>query len=206
MTKETQYEPTEAVLADFENARKFANKTHKKDVDWVLTRTSLTESFDDFFFNYIYVIVASGFRALTAARITQKLNDCHGDLEQMRKIFRNEQKIQAINTVWQKRGEWKTIRKTLTNVDSLKQFPRIGDIVKYHLARNIGLISCGKPDLHLVRYCEAHKISDPHQLINGISKKTGIIPGAADFMLWVWLSHSRGTKENACCNSEFILR
>ncbi|KAK2959628.1 hypothetical protein BLNAU_5406 [Blattamonas nauphoetae] len=197
---------TPKIRKDWDSALSFTQRTHQKDIDWIKTRNTLTRDFDDFFYNYIYVVIASGFKGATAARLTPKLFACSGDLDEMRKVFKNEQKITAIHDVYELRSKWGDILKTLTTVDSLKQFPRIGDVVKFHLARNIGLISCAKPDLHLVRYCAEQNCSDPHVLIDALARLVGMAAGTVDFVMWVWLSHSRGTKEMKCCNSEFMLR
>ncbi|KAH7821165.1 uncharacterized protein MONOS_17790 [Monocercomonoides exilis] len=203
---QSDFQLTKKIREDFEKAKEFAESTHKEDIDWIKSRVSLTEDFDDFFDNYIYVIIASGFRAMVAARISKKLFECKGDMDKMREIFKNEKKLQAIKDVWDMKKDWSKIRSTITDVDSLKQFPRIGDIVKYHLARNIGLISCGKPDVHLVRYCEGYNCDDPHVLINALSKEVNLLPGTVDFILWIWLSHGKGTKKAACCNGGYPLR
>jgi len=193
------------LLNEFQEAQKFANLTHSEDIKWIESRKSLVHSFNDFFVEYVYVIVASGFRAKTAAQLTPKLASCDGNYDKMIDLFKNKQKCQAISDVWKLKPEWAKIRTELEDENSLMRFPRIGNIVKYHLARNIGLKSCVKPDLHLTQYAVSHGYNDTQKMVTEIAKHYELAPGTADFMLWIWLSHNRG-KENECCNGGFRLR
>jgi len=196
---------TKKLLSEFQEAKKFASTTHPNDIKWIESRKSLVQSFDDFFMEYVYVIIASGFRAKIAAQLTPKLISCDGDYDKMLSIFKNKLKCKAITDVWELRSDWTKIRSELIDVDSLMRFPRIGNTVKFHLARNIGLKSCVKPDLHLNQYAISHGYSDSQKMVTDIANNDNLAPGTADFMLWIWLSHHRG-KESECCNGGFRLR
>ena len=52
-------------------------------------------------------------RAMVAAKITKKLVECEGRMDDMMKIFKNKSKLSAIEAVWQRRNEWPEIRKVL---------------------------------------------------------------------------------------------
>jgi len=170
------------IIRDFEQAREFSEQNHHSDVEWIRSRDILVESFDDFFQEYVYVIIASGFRAIHAARLTPKLVACRGSVPVMLKLFKNRQKVEAISKVWNLRKQWKSLRESFTDVDALTRLPRIGPIVKYHLARNIGLQSVGKPDLHLVRYAAAHGWKDSQAMVQAIADEFHLSPGTSDFM------------------------
>ncbi|KAJ4459542.1 hypothetical protein PAPYR_4257 [Paratrimastix pyriformis] len=193
------------LIADFRKAREFAERTHRGDVEWIQSRTTLVELFDDFFEEYVYVVVASGFRAIHAARLCPQLIACRGNVPKMLKVFGNQKKVEAIGAVWRMRSKWPALRKSFTSVDSLTQLPRIGPIVKFHLARNIGIRSVGKPDLHLVRYASALGYPNCQEMVEALAQHEGLAPGSTDFILWIWLSHNRG-KENTCCHDGYKLR
>jgi hypothetical protein len=195
-------------MDEYEKASEFALATHASDVTRIDSLNGLMESFDDFFYEYVYVVIASGFRARVAARVTPRLVACEGNMEKMRKIFRNHRKLDAIAEVWSQKDDWKQLKETLNSVEDLTKLPFIGQITKFHLARNIGLISCAKPDLHLCRWCEKVVGNGDEAVVPAITQaigdRVGRKQGTVDFMLWVWLSH-QGVKQE-CCNGGYALR
>lgn len=194
---------------DYDKAYEFTLKVHKSDLERIDGLNGLVEDFDTFFYEYVYVILASGFRAKVAARLCPLLVECKGDMDKMREHFKNEAKLTAIHKVYEMKPEWKELRERFTSIDSLTELPRIGPIVKYHLARNIGVCSCAKPDKHMIRWLEeltgSKEEDDVQVLTDAIAKKVGRKQGSVDFALWVWLSHSRG-EEMECCNGGLALR
>lgn len=66
------------------------------------------ESFDEFIEEYVYVILASGFRAELAARLAPAVHAAcahsGGDATAMRAVFANGAKITAIADTWQRRA------------------------------------------------------------------------------------------------------
>eukprot|EP00771_Trimastix_marina_P003151 gnl/Trimastix_PCT/4360.p1 GENE.gnl/Trimastix_PCT/4360~~gnl/Trimastix_PCT/4360.p1 ORF type:complete len:206 (+),score=12.01 gnl/Trimastix_PCT/4360:27-644(+) len=186
-------------------AREFSDRVHAADVEWINSRTELVESFDDFYAEYAYVVVASGFRGAVAAKLTPQLVACRGNLARMLTILRNKSKCEALAKMWKMRRKWGELRASLTSVDRLEELPRIGPVVKWHLARNIGLVSCAKPDLHLVRFAKEHHWDDAQQMVRALAEEYGLPVGTADFYLWIWLSHNRGT-EKTCCHGRLMLR
>jgi hypothetical protein len=69
----------------------------------------------------------------------------------------------------------------------LSSFSFIGNITKYHLARNIG-VDVVKPDRHLVRLAEFLKYESPDTLVTEIHGANGIRKGTIDYVLWQWLA------------------
>ena len=196
-------------MMHYNTAREFTLRTHESDLKRIDARNGLMESFDDFFYEYVYVVMASGFRAKIAARLTPQLVAAADDPQKLRSLFHNERKIQSIEKIYARRKEWKKLRAELTDVDSLTNLPYIGEITKYHLARNIGLLSCAKPDVHLCRWCEQitgkGSEEDVIRLVDSIAKRTGEKNGTVDFSLWVWLMHNRG-EEGECCHGGYAIR
>eukprot|EP01139_Manchomonas_bermudensis_P005402 Amastigsp_a175054_37.p1 type:complete len:237 gc:universal Amastigsp_a175054_37:1250-540(-) len=189
----------------FAAAVAFTRAHHGSDLARIDKRRTVVESFDEFFVEYTYVIVASGFRAKTAARMLGPLVACGGDEARMLEVFKNKAKVKALAEIWQRRDEWPQLRASFTSVDALKCLPRIGDTVKFHLARNIGLDSVAKPDLHLMAFAKAAGATDVHAMVRDLATANSMAVGSADFCLWVWLSHGRGAT-NECCDGGFELR
>ncbi|CAL5988300.1 Conserved_hypothetical protein [Hexamita inflata] len=88
------------------------------------------------------------------------------------------------------------------SIMDLSRLPYIGPVTCYHLARNIGLSSCVKPDLHLKRLVNSLFGNDDEKFVQQIIQKLADqlqkTPGEVDFSLWVWLSHE-GCQKEGCC-------
>ena len=127
----------------------------------------------------------------------------------MQKHFKNQRKLNAIEQLWQRRPEWSELRPSLRTVDDLARLPYIGEITKFHIARNIGLISCAKPDLHLCRWCKKITGRDDEAIVpivtQALADRVSRKQGTVDFALWVWLSHTQGDAMD-CCNGGYALR
>ncbi|KAL0219706.1 hypothetical protein P9112_005359 [Eukaryota sp. TZLM1-RC] len=195
------------VITDFFIAHQFTLDTHKKDLDIISDRQTLVYSFKEFLEEYIYVVVASGFKGLIAAKLTPRLFECAHSTSQMLTIFKNTRKVNAIHKVFNMQNDWTKIRHSLKSADDLTFLPYIGDITKHHLARNIGLVSGVKPDLHLVRYSGSIGFDNVEDMINTVqtTTNTDLARGSIDFCFWVWLSHDKGSIKQ-CCNSCYRLR
>jgi hypothetical protein len=184
---------------DFTRALAFVEAAHGPDLAWIRSRTSLVQTFDEFYEEYCYVVLASGFRARTAARLLPEILDAHGNLDLMLQGFRNRQKCQAMSDTYAMRGSWDTLRASFTDVDSLETLAYVGPVTKYHLARNIGLAAgYAKPDVHLVRYAVARG-QGVQALVQEVATKHGEPVGVTDFILWIWLSHGYGILVDECC-------
>ena len=196
-------------LSDYTTALDFTMRTHASDLERIDSLDGLMTDFDKFFYEYVYVVLASGFRAKIAARLAPILVSCEGDIEKMQKHFKNQRKLSSIAAVWADRERWEELRASFKTVDDLVNLPYIGEITKFHLARNIGLTSCAKPDVHLCRWCGSITGNDSEEMVEvltkEIAKKVNRKQGTVDFALWVWLSHSKG-EEMECCHGGYALR
>lgn len=79
---------------------------------------------------------------------------------------------------------------SMSEVEALtyfKTYPFIGDVTKYHIARNVGF-DVVKPDRHLVRITEFLNYEAPDKLVREIANITGERKGFIDYVLWQWLS------------------
>jgi hypothetical protein len=107
----------------------------------------------------IYVILVAGFRQQTAKKLFYKIidylkNSNRPALKELLQIFNNKNKTKAILKVWNNRQKYtdefyslKTLQKQLNFLQTL---PYIGNITKFHIARNLGL-DCVKHDIWIQR-------------------------------------------------------
>lgn len=70
-------------------------------------------------------------------------------------------------------------------VDALKVLPWIGDVTKYHLAKNIGLADVAKPDVHL-EWCAEHCAAEVDELVSYLASKYQMTKHKVDAVLWEW--------------------
>ena len=207
MEREITEAQLEEALTDYNKAYEFTLKTHKSDMDRINSLNGLMTDFDDFF--YEYVVMASGFKAKIAARLTPELVKCRGDMDKMQALFKNQRKLDSIKKVWDMRNNWDNLRKSFKTVNDLVKLPFIGEITKFHLARNIGLLSCAKPDLHLCKWVEKITGKNDEKTVSDVTQaiadKVERKQGTVDFALWVWLSHHKG-EEAECCHGGYALR
>ena len=158
---------------------------------------------DDFLRELAWVILCSGFRVDTVRKKWEEIHAAFYHFSQARLIyefeercraralraFKNHKKIDAIiagaKIVAQKK--WENVLKEIKDggIDSLEQFPYIGKITKYHLAKNIG-IDCCKPDRHLVRIAEIFNVESPDLLCQIVSSSTAERVSVADYVIWRW--------------------
>ncbi|MBI4311566.1 MAG: hypothetical protein HY681_07265 [Chloroflexi bacterium] len=110
------------------------------------------------------------------------------------KHLNNPKKIDAIISMatWLTDDRnWVQVKAALkaNNLSFFRQFPFIGPITQYHLARNIGL-DYAKPDRWLLREAEYFGYG-PTALgvkatVDFIAKSRGHRPGVIDCVLWRW--------------------
>ena len=191
----------------FKKAVEFSNTFYSEEI----SRASKV-SFEDlspelFFSEYIWVVHATGFSAKAVSQFIPRLIPAYGSfdicgtseldvlLSRVLPVCNNRQKAKA---VWQMskiiikgigdRG-WEAFKKSeLYPVDSLSKLPYIGNITKYHLGRNIGILDCVKPDLHFVRMAAHWGYSDAHSMITDMNRNFSYPLGIADMIAWYYAS------------------
>lgn len=230
----------QTLLDEFKEARDFALDTHAPDVHWMHERCAggFVQTFDEFYHEYVYVVLASGFSSKTAARLVPLMLECRGDQEAMLGVFKNRVKCTSLAKMHAKNATnpnwWPMVRELalMQTTDEHRanvlrnEFAYIGNVTKWHLARNTGLVNCAKPDVHMVRYAKAHGYAETDRgvvsMVDSIVQHYNkLVPwpwndaisttaGTVDFMLWIWLSHKRGPSAKAtaapCCHGGRPLR
>lgn len=84
-------------------------------------------------------------------------------------------------------GELLSRMKVGEALEYFHSYPYIGNVTKYHLARNVGF-DVAKPDRHLIRLAKILGYDSPGELVAEIAELTGEKKGFVDYVLWLWLS------------------
>ncbi|KAH0575637.1 hypothetical protein SS50377_23277 [Spironucleus salmonicida] len=194
----------------YESSITFTNANHPDDLKWLNNRLTLVTSFDDFFEEYCYCVVASGFRGSTAGKLAPLLAAQKGNFEKSIAIFKNKQKIKAICSCYSNLStNYQSVSKNWKVPSDLQSLPFIGSVTCFHLARNIGLCSSVKPDLHLVKIIEKLFQQSDNEFvqlkIKELADKNKSPHGVVDFNLWIYLSHNEG-QTMKCCGGKIRLR
>lgn len=153
---------------------------------------------DEFFQQYVFVVLCSYWKEQYAQKEWQRFFET-GDL----KSISNRRKRAAIAIGINHAEEWlKELKLAEDPIEYLDTLPMIGEVTRYHLARNIG-IDCVKPDRHLVRMAEAFgyghsdKVPEQYKIVTKMCKDIqnsigGSEPlGVIDVVLWRWCNLGR---------------
>lgn len=118
-----------------------------------------------------------------ARKVFDKVRDALFDGALSHTVFGHHGKCCAIDTIWALRED--KFRAYLAADDKLAYLatlPWIGDITKYHLAKNFG-VDCAKPDVHLQRLADHHGVT-PQVLCDDLARQTGYRSATVDVLLW----------------------
>ncbi|MDR0571874.1 MAG: hypothetical protein LBG48_03425 [Rickettsiales bacterium] len=106
-------------------------------------------SAEDFAFECFYVICVAGFKQDYAKAICDRIIDfiekTGNDFEEreLLTIYKNKNKVKSIKNIWDNRQEYQKklygLETLDEKIDFLGSLPFVGNITKYHLARNLGL-------------------------------------------------------------------
>lgn len=103
------------------------------------------------------------------------------------KVFRHPTKIAAIAFAAQTitTMTFEAFRTALRDhgIELLQEFPFIGPVTRYHLAKNLGM-DVVKPDRHLVRLAHTAGFEQPDELCRAVAEVTGDRIGTIDVVLW----------------------
>ena len=169
----------------YSTAKKFILSTeYKYEYEWCEKRPPFEQTDSSTFFKeYVYVVLNAGMREQVARKIFNRFIHSNHDFS----IIGHKGKREAIKvacgdyTTWYK--DLKCIEDDRARIEYLKKLPWIGDITKYHLARNIG-IDTVKPDRHLVRLAEQFGFKTPMDMCLKIQESTHERLGVIDVILW----------------------
>jgi len=171
----------------------------------------------DFLRESAWVILCGGFKESVVRKIFNYISLCFCDWESAAAIVANEdlcretalaginnqRKITAIietaRTVYLTGFEGLRDRIVSNPIDELRQFPQIGDVTAYHLAKNLGF-PVAKPDRHLMRLASWTGFEDVQSLCRALAERTGDSVAYVDIVLWRF-----ATLRPACWRSRFAM-
>lgn len=132
----------------------------------------------EFLISFAWVVINSGMKNQVAVKIYEKW------CKEGNKTINHEGKRKAIEFVEKHRYEiLAELRKADDKLAVLKDLAWIGDITKYHLARNIGL-DYAKPDRHLIRLVEIYGFNDVQAMCEYLAQLDNERIGVIDVVLW----------------------
>lgn len=158
------------------------DKGYESDIQWAENVSEPTYP-SDFVIQFIFVVCNSGIKAQIAHEIYKKILQAICDKKDISKVFGHKGKVSAIKEIL------KNQKKLFCNyclsddkIEFCKSLPWIGDITKYHLAKNLG-VDCIKPDRHLTRIAKMYK-TNPFDMCQKLSDKIGDSLNTVDTVIW----------------------
>jgi hypothetical protein len=137
----------------------------------------------EFAWEVIFVICNSGMKNTVACKIVDRVKQAIRAGRSASTVFGHKGKAAAIDKVWADREVlYRQYFEAVDPIAFLASLPWIGDITKYHLARNFGF-DFAKPDVHLQRLAN-HYQTTPQALCEGLARLTGYRIGTVDTLLW----------------------
>lgn len=104
---------------------------------------------EEFAYECFYVICVAGFKQDYAKKMCNKVidfiknNNFNFTEDALAQVYGNKMKVRAIKQIWDNRISYQkkfySLKTTEEKVDFLGSLPHVGNITKYHLARNLGL-------------------------------------------------------------------
>ena len=163
---------------------KLITNGYKKEIDWCQNIPPFEQQNKlTFFQEYCWVVINSGMKNKIAEKIFDNFwNNGKNNFDF--NMVGHPQKQKAIKEVYKRLDfHFEHLKSSKNKLKYLKSLPFIGDITKYHLARNLGL-DYAKPDRHLVRIADAFGYNNVQTFCKGISDLSGDKIGVVDIVFW----------------------
>ena len=153
------------------------------EIDWAEHVKAPVDA-EDFARQAIWVILCSGMKAQVARIIEGRVWAAINDGKTVKgNVLGKSGKAGAIDTIWRARDElFRAFLEADDKVEFCRTLPWIGDITKWHLAKNFG-VDCAKPDIHLVRVAMYYGTT-PAVLCADIAAATGDRIATVDLVIW----------------------
>lgn len=170
-------------LAQFRNIEAMVREAgYGASIEWAenVTAPINAEAFAE---QAIYVICNSGMRNSVAQPIFERCMTALSIIGSCKAVFGHPGKAAAIDAIWANRAvHFAAYVMAKDRLATLANLPFIGDITKYHLARNLGA-DYAKPDVHLNRLAEAEQVN-AQTLCERLAAESGYRVGTVDLILW----------------------
>jgi len=156
------------------------DKGYENEIMWINNIPNPVDK-DLFFREYSWVVINSGMKNTVAEKIFRNFwNNNSPDFSTINHLNKNK----ALKKVYNKLDFYfRHFIESKNKLMFLESLPHIGNITKYHLARNLGL-NYAKPDRHLVRISSLFKYSNVQEFCNKLSILTDDPIGVVDLVLW----------------------
>lgn len=152
------------------------------DIEWS-ENIKEPESAEDFALEAIFVICNSGMRNTVARGIFERVTAELYDGGTAHSKFGHVGKATAIDSIWANRhGLYARYMAAADKVEFCASLPWIGNITKYHLAKNFGA-QVAKPDVHLQRLADRDGTT-AQALCERLAAETGYKVATVDVLLW----------------------
>jgi hypothetical protein len=193
-------------LQIFSDATAYVNaKGLQGEVDWQRRTQFLRLAETDLLREAAWVVLCTGFRESVVRRVFDHISLCYCDWESASAIvqaypacrnaalisFHNRAKLDAIVAIARRIDQigFSEIKRAVNRdpIRELQQFPYIGSVTAWHLAKNLGL-DVAKPDRHLVRISERLGYTNAWDLCRSIADATGEAVKVIDVILWRYFS------------------
>lgn len=153
-------------------------------------------------YEYCWVVYASGFKyEIIKAKFPESETAFKNfnldrivrmrSLKPVLSVFNNELKANAFlrgcHLINEEGFENFKARLARDGVDTLEELGGIGKVVKYHLAKNIGLADCAKPDIWMIRVAE-HCEGELKEIVPYLCKNYKLSAHVVDVILWKYCS------------------
>ena len=159
-----------------------ALRGYDKEITWSQNLRPCTDSWN-FFREFMWVVLNSGMKNQVAEKIHYRIWEALADGKPISSAFNHKGKVDAINTVMESHELYfNSYSLAVDKIEYLKTLPYIGDITKYHLAKNLGH-DCCKPDRHLERIALSYNLT-PKTLCMKLAKATGDRIATVDLVIW----------------------
>lgn len=171
------------------------------EIEWQKNQEFNRYSESDLMREAAWVILCSGFKETSVRKCFDYISLCFCDWESAHEIkskrhacittalsgFGNNRKINAIAQIADLicNSGFSILKRRIQQdpINRLQEFPYIGPITSWHLAKNLGL-NVAKNDRHLSKIAQYCGYSDAHSLCDEISILTGESASVIDIVLW----------------------
>lgn len=162
--------------------QKVADAGYQEEIDWSCD-IKVCDNADDFLNEFIYIVCNSGMKAQIARQIFGRIIWAMKNGMTIWSVFKNFNKVCAMNYVWGLKNHiFSEYCKAEDKTEFCESLPYIGEIIKYHLVKNLGIDTI-KPDRHLIRIAKSFG-TDPFSMCQKLSEETGYKLATVDSVIW----------------------
>lgn len=198
----------DSAIALYEVASAHVSFVNPTEIRWQQSRKASDFTETELLREAAWVILCSGFRETIVRQKFDYISLCFCDWESAALIMSapgacrkaalasigNTRKMDAIIEVARSINAvgFGTVKQRILAdpIEELQDFPYIGPVTVWHLAKNLGF-KVAKPDRHLVRLCRMFGYSDVTEFCDVIARATGETIDVVDTILWRYCATKR---------------